>query len=275
MDGIVLVLGAGGVRGWAHVGVLKALHEAGVPIAAIVGASAGALVGPMYAARRDVEAMLRLALSADTPSLTRWFLDGLRIAPDAAGFGRQLWQAYGPLTFQELAVPFAAAVLDVAAGRRYLVAEGKVGRAVEASIRSPVLCPPVWIEGRPLVDGGLHDTVPVGLARRRFGDGRPLVAVAVGEFFLLPAPLRPLSARVGRRLRRLGVAPASRLGQAAFMARLLALGRPQRPRADLVIRPNLRGISAFVPLGMARAVRQGEEAARAALPAIRRLLGEG
>lgn len=275
MDGIVLVLGAGGIRGWAHVGVLKALHEARVPIAGIVGASAGALIGPMYAAHRDVDAMLDVALSADTASLTAWFLEGLRIAPDARGFGRLLWHAYGRLSFRELAVPFAAAVLDVATCRRYLVTEGNVGRAVEASIRSPVICPPVWMDGRPLVDGGLHDTVPVGLARRLFGSGRPLVAVTVAEFFRLPAPLRPLSARLGRRLQSLGVDPASRLGQVAFMARLLSLEPPRRPPADLVIRPDLRGIGAFVPLGMARAVRKGEEAARAALPAIRRLLGEG
>ncbi len=275
MDGVVLVLGAGGVRGWAHVGVLKALHEAEVPVAAIVGASAGALIGPMFAARCDVDAMVRLALSADTLSLTRWFLDGLRIAPDAAGFGRELWRAYGHLDFAELAIPFAAAVIDVERGRRYLVCRGSVGKAVEASIRSPVIWPPVWIEGRPLVDGGLHDTVPVGLARRLYGDGRPLVAVTVGEFFLLPPSLRPLSARVGLRLGRLAGDPASRLGQVAFMARLLSLDHPRRPRADLVLRPRLRRISAFLPFGMARAVREGERAARAALPAIRRLLGEG
>lgn len=274
MDGVVLVLGAGGIRGWAHVGVLKALHEAGVPIASIVGASAGALVGPMYAARRDVDGMVRLALSADMASLTAWFLGGLRIAPDAWGFGRALWHAYGHMDFAELAVPFAAAVIDVAAGRRYLVTQGNVGRAVEASIRSPVLFPPVWIDGRPLVDGGLHDTVPLGLARRLYGREAPLVAVPVGEFYVLPASLRPLSDRVARWLRRRCPDPASRLGQVAFMARLLSLGRPVRPEPVLAIRPDLRGISAFLPFGMARAVRQGERAARRALPAIRRLVAE-
>jgi len=271
MKGVVLVLGAGGIRGWAHVGVLKALHEAEVPIAAIVGASAGALMGPLYAARRDVREMLHVALSANVASLTAWFLGGLRIGPEARGFGRVLWQAYGHLDFQELAVPFAATALDVATGERLLLREGNVGRAVEASIRPPGLLPPVRVAGRWLVDGGLHDTVPIGPAREAFPE-LPIVAVPVGEFLVLPVPLRPAFRRLGRLLWGLEAAPSSRLGGVAFMAGLLGEGRPQRPPPEAMVRPCLRGIMAVLPLRMEEAIRRGEKAARAALPQLRRLV---
>ncbi len=271
MKSLVLVLGAGGIRGWAHVGVLKALHEAGAPIGAIVGASAGALMGPLYAARRHVPEMLQVALSANVASLTAWFLGGLRIGPKACGFGQALWRAYGHLHFQELALPFAAAALDVASGERVLLREGNVGRAVEASIRPPGLLPPVRIGGRWLVDGGLQDTVPVGLAKTAF-PGAPIVAVPVGEFLVLPIPLRPASRRLGRLLWGLEATPSSRLGGVAFMAQLLGEGRPRRPPAEATVRPHLRGIMAALPLRMEEAIRQGERAARRALPHLRRLV---
>ncbi len=271
MRGIVLALGAGGIRGWAHVGVLKALHEAGVPIAGLVGASAGSLIGPLYAARRDVQEMVRVALSANMASLTAWFLGGLRIGPEAWGFGQILWRHYGRLDFQELALPFAAIVLDVASGQHLLVREGNVGRAVEASIRPPGLLPPVELQGRWLVDGGLHDTVPVELAQVTF-PGLPVVAVPVGEFLVLPPRLRPASRRLGNLMWALGATPQSRLGGLALLARLLGEGPPRRPPPAATIRPPLHGIMAVLPVRMQEAIRRGERAARTALPAIKTLL---
>jgi NTE family protein len=271
MRGIVLALGAGGIRGWAHVGVIKALHEAGVPIAGLVGASAGSLIGPLYAAHRDVREMVEVALSANMASLTAWFLGGLRIGPEAWGFGQKLWRCYGHLDFQELALPFAATVLDAASGQHLLVREGNVGRAVEASIRPPGLLPPVKLQGQWFVDGGLHDTVPVSLAQVAF-PGLPVVAVPVGEFFLLPPPLRPASRRLGNLLWALGATPPSRLGGLALLACLVGEGPPPRPPAAATVRPRLHGIMAALPMRIQEAVRRGEGAARAALPAIKSLL---
>lgn len=273
MAGVVLVLGAGGIRGWAHVGALEVLHRAGVPVRGLVGASAGSLIAPLYAARRDPDEMLRVALSATPLSLTLWFLDGLRIRREARGFGRLLWGAYGRLNFQELAVPFAAAVLDVATGERLLLREGNVGRAVEASIRPPVLMPPLKLQGRYLTDGGLQDTLPLALARALYPDA-PLVGVAVGEFLVLPSGLRPRAAQVALRLRRRNASPSSVLGQVAFMAHLLAQGRPVRDGQHLLVRPRLRGIMSALPFRMREAIEEGRRVARRALPELKRLLAE-
>lgn len=269
---MAVVLGAGGTRGWAHVGVLKVLHRAGLRPELIVGASAGALIGALYAARADPEEMERVALSCTPADFIEWFLRGLRISPRGGRMGRRLWEAYGRLEMSEMAVPFVATALDVETGERLALREGSAARAVEASIRPPVLLPPIALGGRLLVDGGLHDTLPVEVARSL--GARTAIAVNVGEFFLLPPRLRPLSGWAARGLSRLSRRPGDLAVQAAFMARLLSQGRPRRPRPDVEIWPDLRGLSSMWPWHIGEAVRRGEAAARRALPAIARALGQ-
>ncbi len=160
--------------------------------------------------------------------------------------------------------------LNLTDGRPVTLTEGKVGRAVEASIRPPVLGRPVEIDGRSLVDGGLHNAVPVGAAREL--GASTVISVNVGEFFLLPERLRPLSAEVSQGLRRRSRTSADITAQVAFMADLLSRGRAARAAADLEIKPNMRGISSMWPWHIERAIRRGAAAARQALPEIRRLI---
>ena len=268
-----LVLGAGGLKGWAHVGALKVLHEASVPIDLIVGASAGALIGPLYAAEKDAVQMERIAGGATPLGLLEWLCGGLRISDKGGSFSRSLWQSYGRLSFDELAIPFAAVSLDISSGKPVALRSGSVASAVEASIRPPVLMSPISVEGGYLVDGGIHNTVPIAVAHA-LGAER-VIAVSVGEFFQLPPSLRPLSARTASVFRRREGQPHDLRGQVAFMAGLLARGRAQRPQPDVLIRPNLRGFRSFVPIQMRERVRRGEIAARRALPAIRATLNCG
>lgn len=266
------MLGGGGIRGWAHAGVLRVLHQAGVPIDLIVGASAGALMGPLYAARRDAEEMARVALSFTLADFVEWFLKGLRISPEGGRIARRLWESYGRLDIRELAVAFAATALDVEGGERRVLTEGSTARAVEASIRPPVLLRPVLIEGRYLVDGGMHDTVPVDVAYAL--GARAVIAVNVGEFVLLPPPLRPLAARWAAFCRHRAKRGGDLWAQVGFMAHLLSQGPPCRPEPQVIIRPALRGISALLPWQAAEAFHRGEAAARRALPLLRQVLAE-
>jgi NTE family protein len=270
--GVALVLGAGGTRGWAHVGVLKVLHGAGVPVNLIVGASAGALIGGLYAAKRDPAWVERVAMAFTPTDFLEWFLRDLRLSPGAGRIGRRLWQACGRLDFRELVVPFAAVSLDVGSGRPVVLRAGNVGRAVEASIRPPVIGRPVMLEGRALVDGGLHNTVPVSVARDLGAE--VVISANAGEFLVLPKAARPLSARVAAAYRAKSARPADVRSQFGFLADMLSRGRPQRARADVEIRPNLKGLSAMWPWHIGTAARRGEAAAHRALPAIRRLLAD-
>ena len=267
---MALVLGAGGIKGWAHVGALKVLHAAGLPLDLIVGASAGALIGPLYAARRDAAETERIAMGFSPIDFAEWFLNDLRLSPRAGRMGRRLWEAYGHLDFGELDVPFAALALDLSDGGPAVLTAGNVGRAVEASIRVPLIIRPVRHEGRHLIDGGLHSTVPVSVARELGAE--LVVAVNVGELFALPHGLRSLSARASAALEARPAAPDSLRNQVGFLAGLVSHGRPPRQRADVEIRPDLRGVSAVRPWHIQKAALRGEAAARRALPAIRRLL---
>ena len=267
--GLALVLGAGGIKGWAHIGVLKVLHEAGVQVNHIVGASAGALIGPLYAARRDAAEAERIAMSFTPADFLEWHLNGLCLSPQGGRMGRRLWQAYGRLDFRELDVSFASVALDVATGRPVVLRAGSVGPAVEASIRPPIISRPVRIDGRALVDGGLQNAVPVSLARQL--GAAAVVSVNVGELLVLPRPLRPLSARLSAACRGRSAAADIR-GQVAFLAGLLSRGSRTHERADIEIRPDMRGISSMWPWYIRRAEARGRAAARRALPAIQRLL---
>ncbi|MDP2674536.1 MAG: patatin-like phospholipase family protein [Dehalococcoidia bacterium] len=267
---LALVLGAGGIKGWAHVGALKVLDAAGLPVDLIVGASAGALIGPLYAARRDAAETERIAMGFTPSDFVQWFLNDLRLSPGAGRMGRCLWNAYGRLDFGELDVPFAALALDLGDRGPAVLTAGNVGRAVEASIRPPLITRPVWQGGRVLVDGGLHSTVPVAVARELGAE--LVVAVDVGELIALPPSMRSLSGRVGSALDSARAGPAGVRSQLGFLAGLVSRGRPPRQRADVEIRPDLRGVNPVWPWHIHRAARRGEAAARRALPAIRRLL---
>lgn len=267
---VALVLGAGGIKGWAHVGVLKVLHEAAVPIDLIVGASAGALIGPLYAAVRDADAMQRTALSFTTVDFTEWFLRGLRIAPNAGLMSRRLWEAYGRCSFEELNVPFAAVAHDLGTGSRLILREGTVARAVEASIRPPFFGRPTRLDNRWLLDGGLQSALPTDVAQ---GLGATaLIAVHLGGPMRLPPPLRPLSAQVGRAFRDYAPRPESFGGQLALVADMMSRDRLRESQPQVEIRPDMTGISAFSPWQIGQAARRGEAAARRALPAIERAL---
>jgi len=246
------------------------LHGAGVPVDLIVGASAGALIGALYAATRDPARAERVALAFTPTDFLEWFLRDLRLSPRGGRMGRRLWQACGRLDFRGLAVPFATVALDVGSGRPVLLRAGNVGRAVEASIRPPLIGRPVLVDGRALVDGGLHNALPVWAAREL--GAQTVISVDAGAPLVLPEALRPLSARVGAAYRRHSAVPADVNGQIGFLAEMLSKGRPGRERADIEIRPNMQGISPMWPWHIGAAVWRGEAAARRALPAIRRLL---
>jgi len=270
---VALALGAGGIKGWAHVGVLKVLHRARIPIDLAVGASAGALIGPLYAARGDVDQMERIALAFSQRDFIEWFLRGLRLSPAGGRIGRKLWQAYGRMTFAELAVPFAVIAHDIRTAQRVILRQGRLATAVEASIRPPFWGRPTAGNGTALLDGGFQESVPSDIARELGGSF--VIGVNLGRFVRLPASARPHSARLALSWRRLGTAPAQPLSQAAFMTELLSRELGGTPGADIEIRPDMRGISAFAPWRAGLAIRRGEAAARAALPAIRRALSAG
>lgn len=161
---LVLVLGAGGPRGVAHLGVLKALEDMKIRPDAIVGASAGAIVGALWLSGRSATQIE--ALLDDEPLWWHW-LDwagdfSLRLRGDAlADWARR---RAAPL-LQDLPKPFAAVATEEASGRSVAFTHGDLGRALHASSATPTLIAPAFIGGQAYVDGDRSSPVPVHAAR--------------------------------------------------------------------------------------------------------------
>ncbi len=167
---IGLALGGGSARGWAHIGVIRALQGAGIEPDVVCGTSIGALVGAAYVAGEldRLEAWVRSLRLQTVVSFLDVSLNGGLIKGDKLiSFFRE---HFVDRDMHELARPFGAVATDLAHGREVWLREGGVSDAVRASIALPGLFTPVRRDGVWLVDGGLVNPVPVSLARAMGAD---------------------------------------------------------------------------------------------------------
>ena len=173
---ISLALGGGGVRGIAHIGVLRTLEKHGFKIKAISGTSAGGLVGAVYAAGFSTEKIeARVNEMNENRSFGRKSHDHPSLL-GLSGITEILMDMLGDTTFSELKIPFAATAVSLYTGKEFILRRGKVIDAVLATIAVPGIFPSQEIGGRVLVDGGVMDPVPVQVARWMRPD-LPVVAV--------------------------------------------------------------------------------------------------
>lgn len=195
MRGVALALGGGGVRGYAHLGVLAVLEEAGVPIRGLAGSSAGALAAAAWAFGykdpwRVHEAIFdrevaELSRAGSLRALARLFTAFRRpavVATDRIEEG--LKALFGEARLEESPIPLALQAADLLTGEAVVLREGPVWKAVLASMAIPGLFPPVALMGRLLVDGDVAEKVPVRAAKALFPK---VVAVDVSN----PPPKEP------------------------------------------------------------------------------------
>ncbi|WP_337844224.1 patatin-like phospholipase family protein [Thermus sp.] len=202
MRGVALALGGGGVRGYAHLGVLKVLEEAGVPIRALAGSSAGALAAAAWAFGHKDPFRIQEALfdqevaslqkAGSLRALARLFTALRR--PHLVGWERVeegLKALFGEAHLEESPIPLALQAADLLTGEGVVLREGPVWRAVLASMAIPGLFPPVEWEGRLLVDGDVAEKVPVRAAKALFPK---VVAVDVSNLPPMEGPRTALEA---------------------------------------------------------------------------------
>ncbi|MFO7746655.1 MAG: patatin-like phospholipase RssA [Orrella sp.] len=167
---IALALGAGAARGWAHVGVIRALQEADIRIDMVCGTSIGSLVGAAYAAGEidRFERWMRGLSLMDVVSFMDVSLSGGLIK------GQKLMdffhKTFTDRPIESFDIPFAAVATDLTTGAEVWFQEGSTENAVRASMALPGVLTPVSFDGRTLVDGGLVNPVPVSLARAMGAD---------------------------------------------------------------------------------------------------------
>jgi NTE family protein len=169
-NSIGLALGGGSARGWAHIGVIRALHDAGIKPDLVCGTSIGALVGAAYVGDEldKLESWVRsLHLQTVVSFLDFSLGSGLIKGDKLMAFFRN---HFVDRDISDLARPFAAVATDLRRGREVWLREGRVTDAVHASIALPGLFIPVQRDGSWLVDGGLVNPVPVSLCRAMGAD---------------------------------------------------------------------------------------------------------
>jgi NTE family protein len=177
-----LALGSGSARGWAHIGVIRALEQAGIRADLVCGTSIGALVGAAYAAGeldRFEQWVLELGIKDVLGFMDVRFSSGLFRGERLMGFLRRNW-ADRPI--EELPMPFAAVATSLHNGMEIWLRQGSTLDALRASIALPGVFAPVLSEGMVLVDGGLVNPVPVSLARAMGAD--LVIAVDLGSDIL-------------------------------------------------------------------------------------------
>src|SRR5690348_14570801 len=279
-----IALSGGAARGLAHIGVLRVLEQAGVPVDVIAGTSMGSVLGGLYAVGYDAaqletivtaQAWPRLLtdpvdrrdLSVDRKISEDRFLLTLPIEhggihlPRGVVAGQRIWElltrltwsAHGVRDFRRLPVPFAAVATDLETGRAVVLDHGFLPDAIRASMALPSVFAPVEVEGRVLIDGGVVRNLPAQDARALGAD--VLICSDVTD------PLEPRDSIVSL---------VDVLVQ-SMSFRIWDSEPAQRAQCDVLITPDVRGFQAF---GFERAdelIARGEAAARAALLQIEQL----
>jgi NTE family protein len=283
---IGLVLGGGGAKGFAHIGVLQVLEENRIPVYLVAGTSMGSVVGSLYAAGNDAGRLQEIAddidwnnifqdnIPRDSKSFRRKQdqrnqLIDFRIAFDDNGIilppgvlrgqdlfltlSQKLGPARGVRDFDNLATPFRAVATDITTGQAVVMGSGDVATAAFASMAVPGGLPPVERDGLLLVDGGVVDNLPIDVAR---GMGAEvLIVVNVGDPLLARDEINSF-VDVLNQLQLL-------LGFQNVQRQIKSLG----PR-DVLITPDIEGLTATSFNEATLGIERGRKAATAALPAL-------
>jgi NTE family protein len=264
-----LVLAGGGARGFAHIGIIKALKEAGVPFDHLGGTSMGAIIAAGLAREWGLEEMrdrMRAVFVDDNP-LSDFTLPLIALVRGKKVSNR-LREHFDEVCIEELPLPFFAVSSDLTTGRIHIHRDGKLWRALRASVALPGILPPVTHHGHLLVDGGVMNNLPVDVMRENAMGTGPIIACDItGELDLqVQDPRygeRPWWWLVGQRMR----------GNPSIVSILMRSGtvgseaqrRVVREQADFLIEPPMPDISLRDWKKFDQAIQEGYDTARACI----------
>ncbi len=177
---IALVLGGGAARGFAHVGVIRALEQEKIPIDMLVGTSVGSLIAALYAHEANSFDLEWTAFSLQKDDLFDYSMFSLSMGPVKGDRLEEFVASKIPVhNIENLKLPFAAVATDLNRGTRVVLDHGPLARAVRASCAIPGVFQPVAHQGKLLVDGGIVDNIPISVAREKGAD--IVIAVDISE----------------------------------------------------------------------------------------------
>lgn len=248
---IGLALGGGAAKGFAHVGVIAVLEEAGLRPDYVVGTSAGSLVAALYASGKSSAELQKTAMSMEEAAITDWMLPLVgRGVFRGDALGRFVNESVGGRLIEDMRIPLGVVATDLGSGQAVLFQRGDTGTAVRASSAVPAVFVPVKINGRDYVDGGLVAPVPVRYARQM--GAQLVIAVDIST--------APEDSATKDTLQIL-------LQTFSIMGK--SINQHELREADIVVRPSLVGLKSADFSARQRAIDAGRAAMLAALPALR------
>lgn len=249
-----LALGAGSVRGFAHIGVLMALTEANIPIDYVAGSSVGSLIGAAICSGLSIDQILDLAKQFRWTRIIRptWWSDGLVSFAPMEMFINKFMDTP---RFETLSTPLAVVATDIDRDEAVVITQGAVAPAVRGSCSVPGLVSPTPWEGRRLADGVLVNAVPVSVAREMGAE------YVIGVDVLKPS-LRPSWGFISHLVNALEIA--------------LRHSGGGTENADCLITPDIGGFSYLRYAKRDELIRHGKQATEEKIPEIRRnIFGDG
>lgn len=250
---VALVLGSGGARGYAHIGVIQVLEQQGIHPDLIVGTSAGSIVGSIYASGKTAEELRDIALNMkandvrDVKLDMKGFFDGQKVE-------NYVNQQVNNTPLESLKIPMYVVATELKEGKKVVFNYGNTGQAVRASVSIPSMFIPTKIGADEYVDGGLVSPVPVGVARDLGAD----IVIAVD---ILAQPMHTETSNVWGMFNQNINIMQSRLAE------------EELKHADIVIQPDLREKGhIFDVKGRAMTMQAGADAAQNQLNTITALL---
>ncbi len=252
MRPLFLALSDGGARAAAHVGAIRALVRAGVPIAGIAGVAGGAIAGGAYAGGADLDQLIARAAGLHPWTWVRGWGGGIL---SGTRLGAMIDEFLPVPTFDGLRCQLWVVATDVETGEGVVLKEGNLRDAVRASCSFPGFFPPMTLGTRRLYAGGIAEVVPVRRAREMAGEAGVVVAVDCNSGTKWPSPGS-------------FVAIALRAGLTLMRGR----SRSELAGADLVISAPLSDTGWMRPQRIPAFAEQGEQAMSDALPEVMRLL---
>jgi len=259
---VALVLGSGGARGLAHVGVIKTLLENKIPIDMIVGSSSGALIGGLFASWGSIVKLEKMVREVTYKDLAQVLVDptwggGLVKGGKTLDFLKKLFRDNERI--ENLGIPFAAVATDINTAEPVVFSKGSIAEAVRASISVPLVYSPVLANGRVLVDGGVSCPVPVEVARKMGAE--IIIAVNLdGVYFSGENNKGSLSSSTVDILKD------------SYFALRYNLAKKEIREADVVIEPLMKYIADFDFVGGVKSIDAGVDAAKKVMEKIKRLL---
>ena len=246
-----LALGGGAARGFAHVGVIQVLEEAGIKPNLVVGTSAGSLVAALYASGRNGAQLQAVAMNMEEAAFADWTLPIFsRGMLRGEALARYVNAQVGSRLIENMPVPLGIVATNLGSGQGVLFQRGDTGTAVRASSAVPAVFLPVKIGGHEFVDGGLVSPVPVRFARQMGAE--LVIAVDISS----PPEGNPSADTLQILLQTFAIMGKSINGW-------------ELRDAEVVVRPALTGMGGGDFTGKRRAIEAGRAAMQALLPQLR------